>query len=124
MELRYSGRCHLLYESEYQELSDDQLTGLILVPNGLGGFPTIYLHNMFVRSESDLVCACVSLYMWMKDSYPEVAKVMRRFIEFSRDPNPSIILLMDNPYALPVKRPKSPSSLLKEALKKDRKRHV
>jgi len=108
---------HLTQESSYHKLNDDQLLALTLIPQGLGGFPIIYLHNMFVRSESDLISAACGLYIFMRDFDPPVAAIMEHFIHYRLDARPEMALLLANPYAIPVKRPRSANSILKDALR-------
>lgn len=46
---------YLVNDKLYKELSEDALVSCLLTPSVVGGFPIIYLHNMWVRAESDLL---------------------------------------------------------------------
>lgn len=55
---------YLLSTPEYNRLTDPQLITCALILSTLGGFPIIYLHNMYVRAESDLLSPCLQLYQF------------------------------------------------------------
>ena len=44
---------HFSRKRLYSTMSEDQIIALTLTPSIVGGFPIIYLHNMYVRAEND-----------------------------------------------------------------------
>jgi len=115
---------YLAQHPAYRRKTDTELLALTLIPNMLGGLPIIYLHNVFVRSESDLLSAACGLALWCRTAYPEVYKIMKKFIEFPQARDLPWVMLFDNPYALPVKKPKQPRTVLKQLLKKALRRRA
>lgn len=103
-------------ESNYQlkKLHTDELIGLFLVPSMLGGFPIIYLHNMFVRAESDLFSPFIGLLQYLIRQSDPVAEVMKSFLMVTKmDTREAFEGLLKDPYSLPIRKPVGPSSHLK-----------
>nr|QYW06809.1 MAG: RNA-dependent RNA polymerase [Hebei mivirus 3] len=104
----------LITHSEYKDLSDVQLTALLQVPNLIGGFPVIYLHNFFVRAESDLLPPFLHLVRFLDTYYPEVAREIKNvFKQKLVPPEKCLAELLVDPYSLPVGRPSPASALLR-----------
>lgn len=110
---------HLCKHEQYKDLTDDELIGLSLVPSILGGFPIIYLHNMWVRAESDLLSPFLDLLNYMKQDYPSIALIMSRFLKVQTvDPQENILGLLLDCYSLPIKKPIASSTALRNEMKK------
>jgi len=103
---------HILSYPIYEVLSDTEVMVLLLVPSALGGFPIIYLHNMFVRAESDLVAAFTGLALWVRQAYPSLWPAFRKYLEYPIDRSASIKLLLADAYSLPIARPSGPKPKL------------
>lgn len=109
----------LLYLSKseyYQDCSPDELAACLMVPSLLGGFPIIYLHNMAVRAESDLLSPFLGLLGYTKTHCGRIYNVLKRFVKVPSRFKGNIKLLASDPYAIPNDRPILPSSLLKQLL--------
>lgn len=104
---------YLTNSQYYGDLSNDQLVALALIPSLLGGFPIIYLHNFYVRAESDLLSPFISLYQFCLLHYNQVAKYMGEFLSVSKKRGTSLLGLYSDPYSLPISRPPLPSSVLR-----------
>lgn len=52
---------YILNHPVYKNIKDTELCELLLIRNAVGGFPIIYLHNMFVRAELDLLSPFIGL---------------------------------------------------------------
>nr|UYL95478.1 MAG: polymerase [Nanning Chuvi tick virus 2] len=106
----------MLGHSSYSALTDAELVALLLVPNLLGGFPIIYLHNFFVRAESDLLTPFLDILQFTQRYYPRVYQSARNFLyQKVIEPNDHIASLLSDPYSLPLGRPSPPSSVLRQA---------
>lgn len=109
---------YLLQHNVYEDCTEDELVALMLVPSMLGGFPVIYLHNMHVRAESDLLSPFIGIYSFCKRSFPSVAQVMENFFYAPKhDVNEHYTMLYIDPYALPHDRPQLPSARLRGFIK-------
>lgn len=108
---------HLISHDAYNNLTDDQLTALLLVPSVLGGFPVIYLHNIFVRAESDLLAPALGLFHHCQTHFPRIYKWVRGFLRVQQSPHVDYFvgLLMD-PYSLAFDKPPLPAALLRKAV--------
>lgn len=100
----------------YKDCLDIEYEALLLVPSMCGGFPIIYLHNMYVRAESDLLSPFLHLINFCSKVKPELAKLLKRFCIVSVDPPKDYIQLYKDPYSLPSPRPKLPSAVLRQAI--------
>lgn len=108
---------YLMGHHLYQELTNAEYAALLLVPSMLGGFPIIYLHNMSVRAESDLLSPFLGFCLYTRRAYPELYDVMQKFLSCRvscdyRD----IKQLMKDPYAVPLDRPPLPTAILKQSV--------
>lgn len=111
----YWSLTYLITHPTYEHLNANQLTSLMLTPSLAGGFPIIYLHNMAIRAESDLLSPFIELYSFCVKFYPHVATYMSNMMHApirSKDERP--IMLYKDPYAIPHDRPKLPSAVLRE----------
>jgi hypothetical protein len=105
---------YLLQDVRYQNLTDTQLSSLLLVPSMLGGFPIIYLHNMMVRAESDLLSPFIQLIQDAERYDPELRQHMLTFLRVTLiDSERAFEGLLRDPYSLPVKKPVSPGTSLR-----------
>lgn len=103
---------YLQQHTMYRKLPDDEKTGLLLVPSILGGFPIIYLHNMFVRAESDLLSPCIGIYQYCKKYFPPVADAMSKFMYY-KGGHVNYEQIYRDPYSIPITRPSLPSTVLR-----------
>ncbi|QKI28861.1 hypothetical protein [Solanum melongena chuvirus-like virus] len=109
---------HLTHKSIYSQLSNDQLIALHLVPGLLGGFPIIYLHNMWVRAESDLLSPFLGLLKMLKAVNSPIFDCAANFLKVNAvDPIRGFKGLLIDPYSLPIKKPISASSDLRNRVK-------
>jgi len=108
----------------YAKLPDDALCALLLVPNLLGGFPIIYLHNMRVRAESDLLSPFISLYQYTKMHYPGIYKYLDNFLiqQYSNPRN--LERIFRDPYSLNIRTPQLPVAKLRSTIKPVLERRV
>lgn len=108
---------YLLTSKAYDTMTVNELAGILLVPSLAGGFPIIYLHNMVVRAESDLLSPFLGLLSFCKVYYPEVYQVMSRFCVVPTERPKTFKMLYKDPYALPLDRPTLPGSMLRGYVK-------
>nr|WAS28062.1 MAG: polymerase [Lesnoe mivirus] len=108
--------CDLLVRhAVYATLSDVEITGLLQVPNLLGGFPVIYLHNFFTRAESDLLPPFIDLWQKMNQWGPAVHEVLGKFlVQKLSNPEQSLAGLFTDCYSLPIDRPTPASTVLRK----------
>lgn len=110
---------YLLKDSFYKILSDNELVSLSLIPNMMGGFPVIYLHNYYQRSESDLLSSFIYILRCIRDTNEEIYNIlMNTFNEVVIDPVDNIEMLCIDPYSLPFKKPSGSKGVLRNALSK------
>nr|UCW41650.1 RNA dependent RNA polymerase [Turkana Chu-like virus] len=94
--------------------TDDELVAMTLVPGLLGGFPIIYLHNMMVRSECDLLPPFLDMLEFAKTcGYNQLYLIMRNFLKFPLDKITTWKPVYMDPYCLPLKRPQTSSQVLR-----------
>lgn len=113
---------YLLEHTDYAQCTDDDLCGILLVPSLLGGFPIIYLHNFYVRAESDLLSPFLELVQYCERFYPSIAQTLHKFMYVSICIPTSYRQLYSDPYSLPISRPPLPSSVLRNLLNPQLKR--
>ncbi|AJG39067.1 polymerase [Wuchang Cockroach Virus 3] len=113
---------YLLQHPIYMKCTDSEIVALLLTPNMVGGFPIIYLHNMHVRAESDLLSPYLGLLQHTRRTESDVYFAMANFCCIPADPPRDKVAIFMDPYALPSDRPMLPSgklrSYIKPALKK------
>lgn len=97
----------------YKELTDDQLVALMLIPNMLGGFPIIYLHNMRVRAESDLLSPFIHMMQFAYKNYPSLFRVLVRSMYCQIDRTKGMTRLYRDPYSLKIRTPQLPVAKLR-----------
>jgi hypothetical protein len=108
---------YLLKDDHYRKLSENELVSLLLVPSLLGGFPIIYLHNMYVRAESDLLSPFIELYLFTQTNFDQIFMSLTKwFYQIIESPRSMFRGLMSDPYCLPVRKPLSASSRLRSDL--------
>lgn len=107
---------YLLSHSEYMKLSDEQLQGILLVPSLLGGFPIIYLHNFHVPAESDLLSQFLHLLQYCREFFPPVADATERFCRVGHTEPSNYMMLLKDPYSLPLSKPPSATNVLRKAI--------
>nr|UYL95473.1 MAG: polymerase [Xining Chuvi tick virus 1] len=103
--------------------SNIDLVALTLVPSVVGGLPIIYLHNMFVRAESDLLGAFVGFYQFLARRKDPLAEKMAHFLAQPRGTVSKVQLLQD-PYSLPIQRPMTAANYLKKVVLRTLSRRV
>lgn len=107
------GYYYLTLSNHFDKLSNDELMCLLLIPNMLGGFPIIYLHNMRVRAESDLLSPFMDMLLYARKSHPNYYRIMRRFLYVEIPSKRSFTKLYRDPYSLWIKTPVLPTSILR-----------
>jgi hypothetical protein len=116
---------YLNFSPYYENLADYELIALSMIPSVIGGFPLIYFHNFFVRSESDLLTPFMSLYGHCSTHYPRIAECMKNFMNTPElPPELDISKLCTDIYAVPNFSPMLPSSYLRMMIKPHLKRIV
>lgn len=103
----------LFNHRRYRHLSDTEYVAILLTPSIVGGFPIIYLHNMFVRAESDLLSPFIGLVKFVYTYNHELYQIMINFLKFSHTKPKSLIGLYKDPYSIPLNRPVLPTTLLR-----------
>lgn len=108
---------HLTKHPRYQKLSDAELVAALMVPSMLGGFPIIYLHNMWVRAESDLLSPFFDLCRTTLGIDPEVSEILLNFLKLDLiDPQDAFTGLLIDPYSLPIRKPTAASTTLRNLI--------
>lgn len=108
---------YLTMSSHYYKCTNDELTSLLMVPSMCGGFPIIYLHNMYVRAESDLLAPFLGLLEFCKTFNPIYYQHMLKFCRGKVAMPEDYEMLFRDPYSIPITRPKLPTSILRSAIK-------
>ncbi|AJG39070.1 polymerase [Wuhan louse fly virus 6] len=107
----------LLMDKRYKELADWELVACMLVPNILGGFPIIYLHNMFTRAESDLLPPFLDLCRYAQEHVPHLATILLRAWRQKLAPvHRCLSGLMMDIYSLPITKPSSATTILRREM--------
>nr|QLL27733.1 putative RdRp [Leveillula taurica associated chu-like virus 1] len=108
----------LLGSKHYKHLTVHQLSSLCLVPNMLGGFPVIYLHNYYQRAESDLLSSFIGMYLvtrrYNSQLFDELSKFMCQVVLPAKE---NVQMLCIDPYSLPLHKPSGAKSVLKLAIR-------
>jgi Paramyxovirus RNA dependent RNA polymerase. len=106
---------YLLNDKSYKNLGNDALVlvACLLIPSLVGGFPIIFLHNMWVRAESDLLSPFLQLTEFAIRAYPGVGTHMQQFCTSVIASPENRDLLMRDPYAIPTTRPRLPAATLR-----------
>lgn len=104
---------YLMQHPKYNDLTNYEYAALVLVPSLAGGFPIIYLHNMYVRAESDLLSPFLGLYMHCRQHFPTLADIFENFMYIPQVKDEDLDLLFRDPYTLPTDRPTLPSTVLR-----------
>lgn len=107
---------YLLQTPWFKDLSDLHLATLALVPSLAGGFPIIYMHNMFVRAESDLLTPFIGLIQFCTRFNPPLGRILKNFAVICPYDGKGIKALLKDPYCLNIKRPQLPSAFLRLAI--------
>jgi hypothetical protein len=104
----------LLEHDLYKALNDTELLCLLLLPNLLGGFPIIYLHNFFVRAESDLLPPFLDLLKYTLTYNPDIhTKLSNALIQDLKTSEDCFTALLIDPYSLPLNVPQTPQAILR-----------
>ncbi|APG78831.1 RNA-dependent RNA polymerase [Wenling chuvirus-like virus 2] len=103
----------IIISGHYNNLSDDQLLALLLIPNMLGGFPVIYLHNMRVRAESDLLSPFIEMVKFAARTNPRLHRVLCYALKCKIMPGDNLTRLYRDPYSLNIRTPQLPVSKLR-----------
>lgn len=99
----------------YKNLDFYKLLALSLVPNIMSGFPIVYLHNFFVRAESDLLPPFIDLFKYTKEINHHVFPYIENFFTvLIDDPRKSFLGFLSDPYSLPINKPQLPGSYLRQ----------
>jgi len=108
---------HILRIPFYRRMPDSDLLALMMTPSALGGFPVIYLHNMFVRAESDLVSAFCGLALFCRENHAALYQRFRRVLDYKVAKRLPWALLVADPYAVPREGYTNPTGTLERVLK-------
>lgn len=103
---------YLLNDKEYKNMADDQLLASLLVPGLMGGFPIIYLHNMSVRAESDLLSPFIHIWKWSQTHYPDIFKILDSFFRHRIGGRVQYEQLYRDPYSLQLGVPATAKATL------------
>lgn len=103
---------------EYEELGMNELLAFTLVPSVVGGLPIIYLHNMYVRAESDLLSPFLGLIAFLKNHRPELSRIMERFLRLDIIKKVNYQALWKDPYSIRIHRPTLPTTYLRQEIAK------
>lgn len=76
----------------------------------------IYLHNMSVRAEADLLTPFIDLCQYCEVYYPRVYIILRKFIRICKKNEHDPSGLLSYPYAIKIDKPPLPSTLLHKAI--------
>lgn len=107
---------YLIHGCSFHDLTELERLAFTLVPSVVGGLPMIYLHNMSVRAEADLLTPFIDLCEYCRVSYPKVYLVLKRFMRISRVLDNDPTGLMSDPYAIKIDKPSLPSTLLRKTI--------
>lgn len=107
---------YLLMDDHYCNLPDDALVALQLVPSLLGGFPVIYLHNMYVRAESDLLSPFLDICKYCEKHETAIWEYLKHFVNIDKSARVNFATLYADPYSLPIKKPPTPSFVLRKSI--------
>ncbi|ANC97697.1 L [Lonestar tick chuvirus 1] len=110
---------HLAERPDYKALSESEMAALLQVPNLLGGLPVVFLHNFFVRAESDLLPPFLDMLEYFRVRWPTIHSLMYKFLHQQiEDTRKSFAGLMADPYSLPLKKPQAVSTILRQEVTK------
>lgn len=108
----------ILRHDKYKGLTDQEIVALTLIPNVLGGLPIIYLHNFYQRAESDLLSSFFMIYDTCKSYDSEIFQVLDNALQQTiLDPHENLEMLCLDPYSLPIFKPNTASSVLRNAVR-------
>lgn len=108
---------HKITYLSFSDCSDSELVALTLVPSLLGGFPIIYLHNVMVRAESDLLTPFIDMVIFAKEKrYLEYSEVFSQFLKFPNVKHTTWKPVYKDPYCLPINKPLSPTQYLRQQI--------
>lgn len=108
----------LLRDKRYKDLPNATLCAFTLLPNLLGGFPIVFLHNFFQRAESDLLSSFCQLYKFIKRRDQEVGDILdKAWHQKVLNPSDNLTLLCIDPYSLPLYKPPPAQSILRKHLR-------
>lgn len=105
---------HLLTHHQYSVLNDSQIITLLMSPSCVGGFPIIFLHNYFIRGESDHLTAFLDLTHYCLTHYPDVGSHMKDQLTFNVMSPLNLETLYRDPYSLPIRKPPLPGSVFRQ----------
>ncbi|AUW34382.1 L [Blacklegged tick chuvirus 2] len=101
----------------YSQLPRDALIALMMVPSMVGGFPIIFLHNMFTRAESDLLSPFIGLLQFCEQHFRHLAQYMLPFTDQKVADSYTLFKgLLADPYTLPIRKPTSPAVVLRNMI--------
>lgn len=103
----------IIISGQFKLLTDVQIMSLLLIPNMLGGFPVIYLHNMRVRAESDLLSPFLDLLSYSFECNKPVYECLSRFLVCQINRKINMTKLYRDPYSLNIYTPILPVALLR-----------
>lgn len=98
----------------FESCTDDELVAISLTPSLVGGFPIIYLHNMMVRSESDLLPPFIDMISYgTHHGFRPITELMKKFLKFPKEIKTTWKPLYMDPYCLPVAKPPTSTQILR-----------
>lgn len=105
---------YLVRSPIYKDCTEAELIALNHTPSCVGGFPIIYLHNMHVRAESDLLSPFLGLVHYCKQVEPDVAYCMMRFCHTTTNYPTTYVGIYRDPHSIPLLRPPLPENALRD----------
>lgn len=107
---------YILLDKRYKACVDDSLVALLTIPNVLGGLPVIYLHNMFVRAESDLLSPFIDMVYFTENHFKAIHQYQVAFLNVNLRRSKDKTGLLTDPYSLNIVTPTRPLSFLRSRM--------
>lgn len=89
----------------------------MLIPSVVGGLPIIYLHNMYIRAESDLLNPFIDLVKFLETHDFILHQILVKLCRHVDEHDPNIMGLLMDPYSINSGRPTLLESLLRSTIK-------
>lgn len=105
--------------SEYTNIKDDELIGLLCVPACFGGLSVSLLSDFMYRGKLDDVSDSVGWLMYLAKNDPPVFRCVSRLVDLSPAPRRDLDLLVMNPFALNLDVPMTAENVIRRRVKED-----
>lgn len=116
------------------KLQDEELLALSMWPQVLGGLGSLPLQVFYVRGENDMLSCSLSLFRmldqdiipkWQGSSFrpDELQRCIRNILNQETEDQPNVKQLLIDPYAICIKHPVRPSTILKNCILEALKQH-